>query len=110
MMTARGFQEAVARCVSILVFYQNSERTPHSPGLMRSEIRAVAAMIAATARPGEDPDRVDLPVRAELVARYGPELGPRLFENFLEAYGSRRRGPGIPARPPLVVPPKVELP
>jgi hypothetical protein len=93
MSIQRQFQEAVARCVSIMVFYHNSERTPDSLGLMRSEIREVAGLIAALARPDEDPYQVDLPVEGELMARYGHEVGPRLFADFRDALGA-----AVPAR------------
>ena len=52
MSIQRQFEEAVARCVSIMVFYHNSERTPDSLGLMTSEIQGVAGMISAM--PGSD--------------------------------------------------------
>jgi len=102
-MTQRQFQEAVAQCVSIVVFYQNGKRTPQSLGRMRSEIRDVAATVAGMADPDEVPYRVDLLVEGELVARYGQELGSRLFADFQKEFqaGSpvphpinKRTGPG----------------
>jgi hypothetical protein len=86
-----------------MVFYHNSERTPGSLGLMRSEIRDVAGMIAAMVRPDEDPDQVNYPVEVELMARYGHEAGPGLFADFLEAFGTvapaaSRLAPGAMSR------------
>ena len=53
---------------------------------MRSEIRAEAKKMAEMG-PGGGPgveDRVGL----ELMARYGPDLGPRMVSDFVAAYGS----------------------
>jgi len=95
MTTQRQYQEAVARCVSIMVFYHNGERTSSSLRRMRSEVKDVAGTVAGMAQPDEDPYRVDLHVEGELVARYGQELGSHLFADFQKAYET---GSPVPCR------------
>lgn len=87
MSDERQLHEAIARCVAIMVFYKNGERTPDSPARMAAEIRAVAGQVTGMGWPeGEAEWRVVRPVERELMARYGHELGPRIVADFVNAY------------------------
>lgn len=97
-MTARRIQETIAQCVSTMVFYHGSERSGQADGQMAAEIRAIAGSVEEL---GSDAAEIGTqivhPIRAELVARYGHELGPRLFGAFVEAFegiGATRRESG----------------
>src|SRR4051794_22327232 len=73
MATERQVQEAVARCVSGLVFYANSGRTRRDKGVMADEARAAARLAASWGLSGRAAEDSFLgPVEAEMVARYGP--------------------------------------
>ncbi len=45
MTTQRQIQEAIARCVSLLVFYHNGEKMTEIRGLITAEIRAVGELV-----------------------------------------------------------------
>lgn len=81
MTDDRQVQEAIARCVLIMVFYHNNERTPDSADRMAAEIRGVAREVAGM---GDEADRVVFrPIGIELMARCGPELRPRVVSEFM---------------------------
>jgi hypothetical protein len=88
MTDERPLQEAIARCVSIMVFYKHSDRTPRSLGLMTAEIRTVARTVEGMANSDVGELAVDRQVESELMARYGHEVGPRLLADFMDAYGT----------------------
>lgn len=100
LSTERQIEETVARCVGVMVYYHNAGRAPGAAGLMTAEVQSLAACFAEMGlKPSEAEARVHRPVEAELAARYGPELGPKLGRLFREAFdGSappregRRRG------------------
>ena len=117
----RALSETVARCVRIVVYYYNVERTGRSRRVMSTEIRAAVGWLADSGLDGGalDGGVVD-PVEGELVARFGHELGSRLNREFVRAFdatvpvgaphghappgGGRGGGPApgegsIPARP-----------
>ena len=80
-------QEAIARCVSILVCYHNADRSRHTTLTMIAEARAVAAWTRELSLgPGETDERILRPLEAEMIARYGHELGSRLNHEFLKAF------------------------
>jgi hypothetical protein len=90
MTNERQLLEAIARCVSIMVYYHNSERTRDSQARMAAEVRGVARQVAEMGVPVEEVDRrVGRPVELELMARYGHELGPRMVADFKTAYGAQ---------------------
>jgi len=83
----RQIQETIARCVGIMVWFHNAVRTPQTNGLMTAEIRVMAGWVAEWGMGQVEVDGLILrPVEAELHARYGHELGPRLNRLFLEAF------------------------
>jgi len=85
--TERQIQETVARCVGIMVYFHNAARTPQAKELMTAEIRFMADSVAEWCMGEAKADRLIFrPVEAELHARYGHELGPRLNRLFLEAF------------------------
>jgi len=85
--TERQIQETVARCVGIMVSFHNAARTPQAQELMTAEIRIMADSVAEWSMGVAEVDGLILrPVEAELHARYGLELGPRLNRLFLEAF------------------------
>lgn len=56
---------------------------------MASEVQAMAGRVGEIGvKPGEADGHILRPVEAELLARYGHELGPRLTRMFLEAFGN----------------------
>jgi hypothetical protein len=81
MTDERQLQEAIARCVSIMVSYLNTEQTPDSADRMATEIRSEARKVAGM---GDEADRLGFrPIEIELMARFGPELGPRVVSEFM---------------------------
>ncbi|WP_435017499.1 hypothetical protein TA3x_005114 [Tundrisphaera sp. TA3] len=69
---------------------------------MTAEIQGVADMLAGMTQPDEDPYRLHIPVEEGLIARYGPEVGPRLFASFVDAYESAPSF--VPFYPPREMP------
>ena len=87
MTDERILQEAIARCVSILVFYHNCERTRDSLARAGSEIRAVANQFPTLEISPEEVERkITDSVREEMVLRYGHEVGPRISAQFADAF------------------------
>jgi len=87
MATEREVQETIARCVSIAVYYHGGDQTGQTSDRMTSEVRATALAlgemgISATQARG----RIVEPVRLELLARFGPEEGPRIARDFADAF------------------------
>ena len=98
MTDERQLRETIARCVSIVVFYHNTERTPDSAERMAAEIRSVARAVAGM---GDEADQlVFRPIEIELMARFGPELGPRVVSEFLSIC---HPGPVEAERPTIVM-------
>jgi len=87
MTDERLLQEAIARCVSIMVFYHNCERTRDSLARARSEIRGIARQFPTLGLTHHEIERtVTDAVREEMVTRFGHEVGPRLSDQFAEAF------------------------
>jgi hypothetical protein len=87
----RQIHETVARCISAMVFYHNSERSPMAVELMVIEIRAIAGSVEELGLGVAEVDAQILrPVEAELIARYGHEDGPRMLGQFIDAFESVR--------------------
>jgi hypothetical protein len=87
MATEREIQETVARCMSIMVRFRGSERTPRADEEMHAEVALVAGWNAeAGLGASETHDRILRPVASELLDCFGYELGPRLNAIFLEAF------------------------
>lgn len=86
--TERQLQETVARCVGIMVYFHNDpERTQRTKERMVAEVQVVAGWVVEMGLDHRQTDeRVLCPVEAELIARYGHEVGPRLNRLFLEAF------------------------
>ena len=93
MMTSREYQELVARCVSIVVFYRTSDQTSTTSARLSSEIHGVASAIDRMSPPGEDPLRIERPVEGELLARYGLKSGKKAFADFQKAFRSWKPSP-----------------
>jgi hypothetical protein len=106
MTDEQQLREAIARCVSIMVFYHHSERTPESAARMAAEIRGVAQEVAGMGVSGDEADRrVFRPVETELMVRFGHELGPRVVAEFLSVcHPVSVRG----ERPPLAEEPGID--
>jgi hypothetical protein len=103
MMTDREIREAAARCVSIAVFYHNSPKTSGAEKLFEDDIRSVARWARQGALDEQESERRLLrPLRSELIARYGVEIGSSLRADFLAAYRdawrSERPAPAAPPR------------
>ena len=93
MATERQIQETIARCVSIVVFFHNSQKTPKMRTMMVAEVQAVAGSVEELGMCGMATDeQILLPVESELVARYGPAVGRRLNAEFARAF----KGPAVP--------------
>jgi hypothetical protein len=75
--------------------YHNAERSPEAKEQMIAEIEMLAGW---TQEMGLGPDDIETmlgqPVRVELVARYGYEVGPQLSAEFLQAFESPHCIPG----------------
>lgn len=103
MSQERKFKEAVARCVSIMVCYHNSEKTPDAERVMVQDVRAIVDWVEAEAvGKRKTRSRILRPLASELVNRYGDDLGGRLSDEFQAVFGlpparpraSGRRGVG----------------
>lgn len=86
MATERDILEMIARCVSIMVFYHNSGKTAHTKDQMAAEIGAVAQSVNQWRMADSLRIRILGAVNAEMVARYGSELGVRLDGEFYKAF------------------------
>jgi hypothetical protein len=86
MATDREVEEMIARCVSIMVFYRNCGRSTQSKAGMAAEIRAVAGCVKEWHPAGGVIMHILDSVKAELIARYGHELGVRLDDEFYRAF------------------------
>lgn len=104
MASEREFQETVARCVSMMVYYRNDLRSAAAAAAMTDEIHGVARQIATLGPIAADWSR-DLRrrVQEELVARYGRPIGGCLHDEFLGAFegaarrqGALQRSDGVP--------------
>ena len=78
MATERQIQETIARCVSIVVFFHNSQKSPKMRSMMVAEVQAIAGWVEELGLCGMATDeQILVPVEWELVARYGPVAGRR---------------------------------
>jgi hypothetical protein len=76
MASEREFQEAVARCVAIVVYHQNATHGRGAPAETVAEIATVADSIRRLSSASEHLEQqVVLDVQRELVARYGLDKG-----------------------------------
>ena len=87
MATEREIQETIARCVSIVVFFQNSQKTSKMKGMMAAEVKAIAGWLEEAGLCGVVIDeQILFPVGSELLIRYGPVIGRRLNAEFARAF------------------------
>jgi hypothetical protein len=87
MSDERRNQETVARCVAIMVNYYNSGPRERATREMMAEIRTVAEAVGKFSLPqGDVVENILRPVEAELVVRYGHELGTRMNKHFISAF------------------------
>ena len=78
-------KEAAARCHRIMAAFHDAARTPSAKMSIISEIQDIATWVEDVGmEPGEVDEHVIRAVEAALLARYGPELGPRLIRMFDE--------------------------
>ena len=100
MATEREIQETLARCVSIMVFYHQGNRSNNSRDLMVAEVQTLAAWVGDLGLDdGVVTDHILRPMETEMLARYGPEVGPRLAAAFRGAFeGPERPGRASKAR------------
>jgi hypothetical protein len=86
MDITRAVQELVARCVSIMVSDYNSGPSERANQEMVADVRAVAASVdQLSLGVQETAHNILRPVESELLARYGHELGGRIYVRFLAA-------------------------
>ncbi len=87
MATERQVQETIARCVSIVVFFHNSQKTPKMRAMMVAEVRTVAGWVEELGMCGMAAgEQILSPVELELIARYGPVVGRKLNSEFAKAF------------------------
>jgi hypothetical protein len=83
MATERQIQETVAQCVSCMVCYVNSGKTPQVKRVMTAELQETAPFITQWGVSDSAIDDSLLgPIEDELVARYGPVEGIKLSKEF----------------------------
>jgi hypothetical protein len=90
MPADRVIEETIARCVSAMVCYHNSERSVEASESMRSDVQAIAALVTSWRLDADECDDVLNCVRHELLARYGHEAGRRIFAEFDEVFETAR--------------------
>lgn len=89
MGAERQILETVAHCVGILIFYQNQGTTKRSRALMADELRSTVGWMVDLGVSDEALESlISEPVRAELLARYGPAIAFDLHAEFVQAIGS----------------------
>ncbi len=87
MTTERQIQETIARCVSIVVFFHNSQKSPKMRSMMVAEVQTVARWAEELGMCDRAADeQIVLSVESELLARYGPVVGRRLNAEFAKAF------------------------
>ncbi len=86
MATDREVEEMIARCVGIMVFYRNCGKSTQSKTRMAAEIRAVASCVKEWHPAHGVVVHILDSVKAEMIARYGHELGVRLDGEFYRAF------------------------
>src|SRR4051812_42543057 len=88
MSIERQVQETIAQCVGIGVFYHNlGGLTTKTRAMMLAEFRTVAAKVKELGLgPKATGERLLGPVEAELIARYGIEVGRKINAEFLRAF------------------------
>ena len=86
MPTDREIQETIARCVSIMGFYRIMGKSAQSKALMAAEIGAVAHSVKQWSSVNDPCGRILDSVNAEMIVRYGSELGDRLDREFYKAF------------------------
>jgi hypothetical protein len=96
MTTERQVQETIARCVSAMVYYHNRGRYRENEDRMIAEVQLAAGFVEelGLSRVGAD-RRIIRPVEAELIARYGYEVGPRLAAQFVGAFEGLQMHKGV---------------
>jgi hypothetical protein len=94
MVTGRQVDEMVARCVSCLVYYRNIGETPETRSQRGAEVRAIATWARGV---GLKEEVFLRPVEAELIARYGPEVGTRLAGEVARAFKATAATSPIPS-------------
>lgn len=83
----RAIEEAAARCVAIVVLYHNSPKSHRVEELFVDDVRSIARWASELAMSERETEqKLFRPLRSELVARYGEELGADLRSGFLRAY------------------------
>jgi hypothetical protein len=91
----RPILETIAGCVAIMVNYHNSGPREQATKEMLAEIQAVAKEAEKLSLEiHELAERLFRPVEAELLVRYGHELGVRMNAHFLMAF----EGHGMPRK------------
>jgi hypothetical protein len=89
MTTEVQVQETIARCVSIMVFYHNDHEASDATERMIAEVQLVAGWITEMElSPGGTDWLIFGPLENELYARFGHEVAPRLYAEFIEAIES----------------------
>lgn len=94
MPTDRAIDETIARCVSSMVRYHNTERSTDATDTMLQDIRAIAAQFISWELAWDEWDMVRQCVRGELLTRYGHEAGTRICAEFADAFESVFVTPG----------------
>jgi hypothetical protein len=105
MPTERHIQDTVARCVATMARYHRADRSSEAQEQMIAEIEMLAGWaLEMSLVPDDIETMLWQPVREELTARFGHEVGPRLNVAFLQAFESPHYipGPGDTARGPWV--------
>jgi hypothetical protein len=89
MATERQIQETIARCVSAMAYYHDSERSPKSDEHMIAEVQVIAGFVKELGFSESGVAwRIIRTVESDLIDRYGYEVGPRLSAQFIGAFES----------------------
>jgi hypothetical protein len=99
MSQERKFKETVARCVSIMVCYHNSDESPDAEQVMVQDVRAIVDWVAKEAvGKRKTRSRILRPLTSELVSRYGDDVGGRLSDEFQAVFGLPPARPRVSGR------------
>jgi hypothetical protein len=93
-----------------MVFYHNSPRSQKTAEWMDDEVQTIADFVNKLGLgDGQTEEFVVRPLQSELLDRYGAELGPRLFRDFVLIFDGAKaikgRHHAVAARPASLSPP-----
>ena len=87
MYNDQQIRAVIARGVSIMICYRRDTENPRVKCEMIARAESLGGLVDELAMCPSELDRLILrPVKDELMVRYGPDIGPKLYAEFLAAF------------------------